>query len=211
MKAGVHQPVVLADQLLPGVAADLAEGVVDIEDPAGHVGAGHDGRLVDGMPNVLELLARGSQGAIGAPLLGDVGARGERADDLAVTATQQAVMPGDDPMAAISTQHGTLGASRGAAPAGDQALECSAHLVAHLGGQEMLDPVLADDLFFVEPEQFAAMSVEQGDLAGRVQGHEQVVRDVEKLLQADADELVVQVVGRAVHRRSEPPGGGRPW
>lgn len=46
--ARVDDVVALADQLLPPVAADAAERVVDVGDPAGAVGDGDDGVLVEG-------------------------------------------------------------------------------------------------------------------------------------------------------------------
>ncbi len=52
---GVDDPMVLTEQLAPRVLRDLAELVVDIGDPPGHVGRGDDRRLVQGELEVCQV------------------------------------------------------------------------------------------------------------------------------------------------------------
>ena len=53
---GVDDPVILPDQLVARIPGDLAELVVDVGDPAGDVGGGDDGRVIERALEVGELL-----------------------------------------------------------------------------------------------------------------------------------------------------------
>src|SRR5699024_9201155 len=59
MEARIHQPVILAEQLLAGVFRDFAELVVRVGDAAGDVRDRDNGRLIEGESDLLELAMRG--------------------------------------------------------------------------------------------------------------------------------------------------------
>lgn len=51
MLAGTQHPVVISDELVPGIAADFLEPAVDGKNAAAGVGNGDNGGTVQGMKN----------------------------------------------------------------------------------------------------------------------------------------------------------------